>query len=394
MDINVSPPDRTATRARDGRKKYPVAIALGVLLLAWQSPSAAGVAFTSNPSPAYPPGCISVPLQQLDLQAANVAHFHSQRVNLEVAYRIPGEVTLGEAQFDLYRVGCAEPNRSVVIAEFRLPQEAVDARRAQLILPTVEAVVESHAFPLVFKSEANTWGQPMSQYVLTRESFGDYTGGWDDPRRFTWRYVLDVSPAWTDRDSAPKYYNSEFGLQFYWSDGKPLNWVLVPATAAVLGRAASLPLGGRLSGHWVEGGSADQGLILSFNALVTGGLVEQKTMDLLVFLSWFTFDADGEMLWLTGAARFEHGADQVSIPIELVEGGTFLGANRAQRGTVGSVQLKAFHCNRLELDYQLDNLGLGAGVMRLERPFALEIADYACRDYEGLQSSIYPPESN
>lgn len=371
-----------------------------IVLLVLTSPAVASVPYTGNPSPAYPPGCVTTPIQRMDLQGENVAHFYSGRIWLNVVinlYHAGPMGNLGEVQLDMYRVGCAEPNRSVIVAEFRLPPQWSDSRSSQLMLPVVAGVTGFDPYPLEFKPEANSWGHPASQYLLIQDSFGDYTGGWDDARRFTWRFVLDVSPGANgmDRDDAPKFYNRQFGLGFYRPDGQPFHSILVPATEAVLKPATSMPLSGRLSGHWIEEGSADQGLLLSFNALLAAGeAAENESSELLVFLSWYTFDQGGDMLWLTGAGRFAQGSSAADIEIELVDGGTFLGAAPAQRDTVGRARLRALNCGRLELEYELDDLGLGSDVMHLERPIALEIADYPCRDYEGLQSSVYPAETH
>lgn len=380
--------------------KSPIKSAtLAVVLLTWQVSASADLVFSANPGPAYPPACISVPLQDLDLSGDKVAQFYSGRIWLEVAHKVDRDdpfANLGEVQLDMYRLGCAEANRSVIIAEFRLPPDWVDPRKSQLVMPVLAGVTGFDPFPLEFKREANTWGQPATQFLLTRNEFGDYTNGWDEPRRFSWRYVLDVSPAavYWDRDDAPKYYNGQFGLEFYRSNGEVFHTMLVPATKAVLSPARKIPLGGRLSGNWVENGSPDQGLLLSFSTTPPDGSNDTPELsDLLVFLSWFTFDAEGKPLWLTGTAQFGKGRNSVSIPIEWVRDGSFLGSAPAQRNTVGIAQLRAVNCNLLKLEYQLDDLGLGSGVMRLERLLALEIADYPCRDYEGLQSSIYPPES-
>ncbi len=56
-----------------------------------------------------------------------------------------------------------------------------------------------------------------------------------------------------------------------------------------------MALTGRLSGTWVVPGVPDQGLVLAFeeegSSLMPRGLF---------FLSWYTFDDKGELLWLTG----------------------------------------------------------------------------------------------
>lgn len=372
---------------------------LALLLSCWSLACAADAYYTGNPVSPYPPGCITSSLRDLDLTGENVAQFFSDRIWLETAHQIGSTdpfANLGEVQLDMYRVGCAEINRSVIIAEFTLPPEWVDPRNAQIMLPWLGGSTGMDPVPFEFKSEMNSGGGIPGQPHFLGRAFGDYTGGWDDPRRFSWRYVLDLSSlaAWGDRDGNAEYYNGVFGLEFYRSNGRPFLAMLVPSTEDLLEPLASMPLGGRLSGNWVEKGSADQGLLISFSTplMAPGATTRPEESDLLVFLSWFTFDAHGELLWLTGAARFAQGSSVVDILIERVTQGAFLDSTPAQRATVGSARLSAFHCNRLELEYELGELGLGSGVMQLQRLLALEIADYPCRDYEGLQASIYPPE--
>jgi hypothetical protein len=289
----------------------------------------------------------------------------------------------------MYRVGCAETNRSVIIAEFTLPPQWVDPRKAQVMLPWLGGNTGFDPVPFEFKAEANSGGGIPGQFHFLEKAFGDYTGGWDDPRRFSWRYVLDTHSRF---GGVATYYNDAFTLVFYRSYGENFLAIPIPSTQDLLDPSTTMPLGGRLSGNWVEEGSADQGLLISFSTplLPPGATTRPENSDLLVFLSWFTFDAQGEMLWLTGAARFAQGANLADIRIEQVTQGAFLDNTPAQRAIVGSARLRAFNCNKLELEYELGELGLGSGVMQLQRLLALEIADYPCRDYEGLQASIFP----
>lgn len=371
------------------------------LFLTTQAPFlAAGAYYTSNPGSPYPPSCITLPLRDLDLTSDNAVMFFSERIWLETAQKVESSdpfANRGEARMDLYRVACAEPNRSVVVAEFSLPPEWVDPRKSQLVLPWLTGSTGMDPFPLVFKPEANSWGQPPSQFFLYKATFGDYTGGWDDPRRFTWRYVLDVHPQWSSNgwSNAASYYNGFFGLELQRSNEFPFLAIGVPATANLFEPTGSLPLSGRLSGNWIEAGSHDQGFLISFSGAPPDGSIDVlQDTDLVVFLSWFTYDVHGELLWLTGAARFTPGSSEALVPLERVEGGAFLGAAPAERATVGSARLRAIECNRLEVEYQLDSLGLGSDVMRLERLYALEIADFPCRDFEAQYNSIFPPQAH
>jgi len=368
------------------------------LFLAIQAPLLDADAYrTGHPGSAYPPSCIDGTLRHLDLNGENIAMFFSERVWLEVAHKIESNDpydNLGEVQLDMYRVGCSEPNRSVIVAEFTLPPEWVDPRKSQLLLPWLGGNTGFDPYPLVWKAEANAWGGNPGQLRFTSMAFGDFTGGWSDPRRFSWRYVLDVPPPGGigGRDAAPQYYNGDFAVLFHRSTGEHFFTISIPATEAVLGTAARLPLNGRLSGNWVEKGALDQGFLISINSMPRSGSLPGSTEgpQLVMFLSWFTFDAQGDLLWLTGAATFLPDSSEALVPIEAVRNGTFLGGSAAQRSFVGSARLSVLNCNRIELEYQLNDLGLGSDIIQLQRLFALEIADYPCRDYEGLQSSIYP----
>jgi hypothetical protein len=147
----------------------------------------------------------------------------------------------------------------------------------------------------------------------------------------------------------------------------------------------------------VEAGAADQGFLLSFsNPVPPAGtaVAEPENAELLVFLSWFTFDSQGDMLWLAGEARFPQGSTEVSIPILRVTQGQFLGSQAAERTVMGQVRLKASQCNELEVDYDLSGLDLGAGDLRLQRLHALEIAGYPCRDYQARLDSLWPQPGN
>jgi hypothetical protein len=101
-----------------------------------------------------------------------------------------------------------------------------------------------------------------------------------------------------------------------------------------------------------------------------------------MFLSWFTYDSDGEMLWLTGAAQFHMGAPFLTVPIEKVNHGEFMGNKTADREVVGSVTIAGSNCNNLRFDYDLTDIGLGTGTQNLHRLFSLETAGYTCRDLE------------
>jgi hypothetical protein len=345
----------------------------------------------------YPPGCVTVPLRQVDLYGDNVAHFYHGTMQLDVAQYALGsdpQKLIRPVNMNLYRIACAEANRSVILVEFSLPTELPDPVYRVFELPDFLGGTGFHYVPFILKSEPNLSGLGLSQQALIRRTFGDYTGGWDDASRFSWRYILDVGPAGQYWPGLTDYYNDSFGLEVKLRGG--YGFVLtVPSTAESLTANTQIPLNGRLSGNWVEPETRDQGFLLSFSTLIppaTPADQPPEDADLLLFLSWYTFDQQGQMLWLTGSARIHQGDSEATIDFVRVEDGEFMGNREAARAMAGSAQLRAKNCNSLEFDYDLSSLGLGQGSMQLQRIFALEIAGYNCRDHEARLASISTAE--
>lgn len=196
----------------------------------------------------------------------------------------------------------------------------------------------------------------------------------------------DRVTGWLSEPASANDYNEAFSLGIW---NPPNNdYIQVPATATVLQPDQALPLNGRLSGTWVVDGASDQGLVLSFSNRVSSAGDHPEQSPVFLFLSWFTFDRNGKMLWLTGQAEFAQGETRAVVPILLTGGGEFMGAKKADRSVVGQVVLSANSCNDLQFEYELSALSLGQGSQRLERLHGLEIAGFNCRDYEARQQSL------
>jgi hypothetical protein len=362
----------------------------------------AEASYNSNPYSPYPPSCLTKPLYDVALAGPGVALFYRETISLELVSKlqdVPPSENRGDVELSLYRVACAEPNRSVIVAEFRLPTEWVEPRRSVLILPLVRGVTGFDYAQFELNSEPGRWGESVQQHSHTTKSIGDYTGGWYDARNFVWRYVLDTNPmaAWGGRAFITRYYNDRFSLTFFDNGGRNIFTVDVPSTSELLTPRTSLPLSGRLSGNWIEARATDQGLLISVSPIVpTAGSSEEfpDQSDLLLFLSWYTFDHQGQLLWLTGTARIEQGASEAVLTIQRVRNGRFMSGQRAERAVVGHAVLKAISCNHLELEFELDGVGLGAGLARLQRLSSLEIADHPCRDYLALKAGMWPLPDN
>ena len=170
----------------------------------------------------------------------------------------------------------------------------------------------------------------------------------------------------------PLQYNQAWTLEI--EDSLTGVWVAnIPAYNNLL-RPDRMALTGRLSGNWVIPGIPDQGFVLAFeeSASEAAGVF---------FLSWYTYDAQGKPLWLTGSNFYAlDSAGEVSFEILFVTNGQFMGAKLADRHIVGTGTLRAINCNDLRLTYDLRNMGLGADTVSLVRIVSLEIQGYACGD--------------
>jgi hypothetical protein len=249
-------------------------------------------------------------------------------------------------------------------------------------------------------AEANGWGMETdgdrTDTILTAKQ-QTLLAGYDplpSNGKRRWLFLLDnaspMSEWWSYNHNwvSASEYNGRFQLLVDdFKNGRfETRVIAVPATRDLWPQASEgLALSGRLSGNWVFEGASDQGVMLSVSGKMPSGSAEATHPDelpMLIFLAHYTFDTEGNMLWLTGAAEFEQGENQVAIPIENVSNGEFRGSRSADREVVGSVTITSNSCNNLSFEYDYSGVGLGVGQRRMKRLFSLETAGHDCRDHE------------
>lgn len=354
--------------------------------------------FVSNPYLPYPPSCVKMPLSSATAaQDTGAIQFHESTITL------PDQRTLERVDFVVraYRSPCSEPGRSLLWLEFVL-SEADSRRDLQVMMPVVAADYKVGANTwnsiLAPVSDPSTWGSgtevDRDRILLVTQKRADLYGNngehLSNNTALSWWFLLDnVSPLVDGGYNVPylapgTIYNSHFKLRLKYPFDQPIVEFEVPSMAE-MGLAASdhFPITGRLSGNWVIEGANDQGLVLAIS-----GWAKKPSDDgaippfrMVLFYSHHTFDAEGGQLWLTGAAQFDPGTHQVTIPIDELSQGEFRSDRAAQRRTIGQVTLTANSCNDITLEYDFTTLGLGSGTKRLQRLFSLETAGYDCRDY-------------
>jgi len=372
-------------------RRYVMKHTICILLLTLGCSAArANPNFVSNPWLPYPPSCVrAMGIAALDAPDSGAVSFHSSLIDLFDAQsgdRIP-------VTFSAYRSPCAESGRSLIWIEFRLANPFA-AQDVELGLPVFVAEPRKNwRYLMNLVTEPNGWGArghvERERTYLTSEMKGYLAQYFNDNGERRWVFLLDNGPEYLEEiprwGLGPSDYNAAFTL---WLRYPPYDYlsIEVPATIDLLaGATAPLPLSGRHSGIWVVEGAANQGVQLSIAEQVgrhSDGRPGVPDLPLSAFFSLYTFDADGQPLWLVGNAEFAAGADEVRIPILRVRHGEFRGGKPAAREPAGSIVLRSHSCNDLGFEYDFSELALGAGTRRLQRLFSLETAGYDCRDYE------------
>lgn len=79
-------------------------------------------------------------------------------------------------------------------------------------------------------------------------------------------------------------------------------------------------------------------------------------------MAWFTFNENGDPLWLVGVDFYEPGATAITLTMERVFGLPFLdfSDNNASRETFGVMTFAAAECGVFQGDYDFGNRGSGS----------------------------------
>ena len=321
--------------------------------------------YATNPFSPYPPACATNYQIWDKYNTSGTEIIHSGIIQLT------GEAgTLRDVELTVWRKGCAEAGRSVILVDLK-PVDDSDGMDEWVFTPWFWAATRrAPQIKMRAISEPNTsYATDETQKLWER---GSYTLFLENPSIYSEFGYIMVNP---------EEYNGAWQLRVRDVGNPTVNTleIDIPAYTNNL-QTPLMALTGRLSGTWVVSGVPDQGIVLAFeeegSSLMPRGLF---------FMSWYTFDDRGALLWLTGNGFYERGATEITVDILLVTHGRFLGTEEAEREIVGTARIVAQDCNSLVLEYDLEAIGLGSGAEILQRIFSLEIQGYACRD---IQSRI------
>jgi hypothetical protein len=335
--------------------------------------------FMSNPDLPYPPGCAGDPARTMVpfLTYARVV-LHDPARNQELEVRLDG-----------FRSTCSEPGRSLIWLRFDAVHHG--DLNFRLELPGVRVTpAAGGARPMSLAATPNGWGSgsdpQLGRQYLENTVIPDWMGP-VAPAEISGLYVLDNTTPMYNYPNGPLSaddYNGAITVELVYPPDTIVKTFQVPATADLFGPESGIPFSGRLSGMWVVAGANDQGMAISISNRVGADITDNASRDdlpLVLFLAQYSYDSEGNLLWLTGSADFEQGSNDISLDMVRVQNGEFMGDKPASREPAGTVRLVARSCDDITFEFDYAQLGMGSGSYRLQRLYSLETAGYDCRDY-------------
>ena len=312
---------------------------VGLGLLALTFASTGGLAVTSGPtsnsSRAYPPSCLSAPLQE-----SPVGPQWSANITVPAYEQHTGLVTDTEVvSVQLWRVPCAD-GKSALLGVFARSPANAGRTDVQPLFPAFYASegaatnenVRVAAEPNTFVSQI-TYGTP---YIADVE------------------FVFENLPPGSGEP--PINYNNALSILVVPVEGSSTLFT-IPAYDRSKYAAASqpLPLTGYLSGNYFDPAHGGEGVEI---------LVGSDTgSSRLVTAAWYTFDNTGTPFWLFGQGGFDAGDRTATLTVVYATGGGFAGnfGPSAASHPWGTMTIVFTNCGTLRFQYQA-NAGLPSDV--------------------------------
>ena len=310
---------------------------------------------------AVPRGCLLLMPSLLD---------PPETVFYDETFLVDGLVGTTTVRIKVWRIGCHEPGRSAIVLN--------------LLVPESPATGLQSPFAFLIPSGTNT---PQSAFLslfsgltvpASLQGLGDLLGAVSNANFFAdgVTYVVHSPPT-----ISTNQYNDDIGLFLDFgldSMGRDQQ-VLIPVFSYVPALdPPQLPLPafhGRYSGQW----TAEGVLPASGLQLMIGEIPNSNRQ--FMFAIYFTY-IDGFPTWVVGNPDFEVGANEVSMDMLFVEGGEFI----TQPGSytsgdldvqvIGTMTLRAVHCNQIEADIDFTVSGNGSTSLTLDR--LVRVAGYDC----------------
>lgn len=260
-----------------------------------------------------------------------------------------------------WRIGCHEPARSAIAVNFKLigGDPNIDYPLASLILPGVNDEVTAGLFFFGLNELVQVQGESLRP-MIEEGLFEDGV-----------TLVVDLSIFQID----PAIYNGQLVLRLLYSNGVVDIPVPEFEPTTELTQTPLPAFNGRYSGQWVVQNLPRTGLVLQFGELP--GQVRQ-----FVFAVWFTY-LNGEPFWVVGNVDMPSLApNEIDIEMFRLEGGQFIteagsfAAEDVDVESIGTMKIRAVHCNKIEADLDFGSSGLGTSSLEFDR--LIRIAGHDC----------------
>jgi len=261
-----------------------------------------------------------------------------------------------------WRIGCHEPNASAIMLNFDLGSGSPAVRYPEVSLVTPDSEIRTaglFAFARTgFYDSRGASLEPMTDQLLATLIEG-------------FSFVVDTG----SEAISKQQYNGALELRLRWPSGLSIG-IDVPGFDPALDppQFTNAPLHGRYTGQWIVEGLPRQGLVLQ-----VGELPPDRNF---LFLTMFTY-LNGVPTWVVGNADFPVGASSVTVNMWTLDGGEFFTEpldsytrEDVIQERLGTMTIRARHCNVIDADIDFSESGLGTASRRFER--LIRIAGYDC----------------
>lgn len=259
----------------------------------------------------------------------------------------------------VWRIGCHEPNRSIIILNIRFVA-GDDVVRTPIVRIVNLDTNEKNGGSLFYWPPSVAFALPHNATSRNRPESTVASGH---------LYIVDPGNTPTD-----VYNFGNIALELLWPDNQIQIAPVFPYDSELdATQFLEAPLHGRYTGQWTVAGLPRSGLVLQI------GEVEPERN--FVFAIWFTY-LDGAPTWVVGNVDFALGDSEVEIPMSILDGGGFITNPGSFTGddvavnSVGTMTLRAIHCNALEADIDFTAGGLGQQSIELRR--IIRVAGFDC----------------
>lgn len=336
----------------------------------------------------FPPGCVALNLPEAPASEDNVIWDE-----IVAAPSVETGTLDSEVRVQIWRTGCADEGRSVVMVRLQNRSQDRLVLVPQIFVEAGESELPFHEAQLITQPAVGNIGASGNVLSSAGQTF-----------------MVAADPVSIDEVTffSVDEYNELFTLELFWGGFAPAVsegelFPIFPYEPALDPPQFDIPLlHGRMSGSYTVPGKAATGLFLNVAETLVNtpdGPVDAN----FVFAVFFTY-LDGEPVWVVGnTPGFTYqndgvpvwvdenlpgvgpGAGRIELEMQIIEGGRFFTDPGSftdadtNRESIGTLEIEVLDCNNLLLNYDFAASGLGVGnltVVRLAR-----IAGYDCNPW-------------